>query len=43
MLLVIVFTKMYRLTDERSLAISEELRYRHEAAETELAGTGIDE
>ncbi|MBM6907762.1 MFS transporter [Collinsella intestinalis] len=43
MLLVIVFTKMYRLTDERSLAISEELRHRHEAAETELAGTGIDE
>ena len=43
MLLVIVFTKMYRLTDERSLAISEELRHRHEAAEIELAGTGIDE
>lgn len=41
MALVIVFTKMYRLTDERSLAISEELRRRHEAAEAEIASTGV--
>ena len=43
MALVIVFTKMYRLTDERSLAISEELRRRHKAAEAELDRSGADE
>ena len=36
MAIVIICAKMYRLTDERSLAISEELRRRHEAAEAEV-------
>ena len=36
MAVVIICAKMYRLTDERSLAISEELRRRHEAAEAEV-------
>lgn len=42
MAFVFIFAKMYRLTDERSLAISEELRRRHEAAEAELSD-GEDE